>query len=41
MTMRESAIEFKGSGGLRPGSNENFDPPLSAHVLAMQVGVAP
>jgi hypothetical protein len=28
-------------GHLRPGSNENLDPPLSAHVLAMQVGVAP
>jgi hypothetical protein len=26
---------------VRPGSNENLDPPLSAHVLAMQVGVAP
>jgi hypothetical protein len=26
---------------MRPGSNENSDPPLSAHVLAMQVGVVP
>jgi hypothetical protein len=26
---------------VRPGSNENLAPPLSVHVLALQVGVAP